>query len=84
MGWSWRVDETYIKVKGKWFYLYRTVDKRGHTIDFYLSPTRNIKAAKKFLGKALKKQKAWGVPSSINTDKNLMNSAAIKELKKEG
>jgi transposase, IS6 family len=42
---SWRVDETYVKVKGKGVYLYRAVDKRGDTIDFYLSPTRNAKAA---------------------------------------
>ena len=50
---SWRVDETYIKVRGAWTYLYRAVDKDGNTIDFYLSPTRNTKAAKRFLGKAL-------------------------------
>jgi transposase-like protein len=37
---SWKVDETYLKVKGRWVYLYRAIDKRGHTIDFYLSPTR--------------------------------------------
>ena len=49
-----------------------------------LSPTRNIKAAKRFLGKVLKKQKAWGIPSSINTDKNPTYATAIKELKKEG
>ena len=42
---SWRVDETYIKVRGKWAYLYRAVDKLGNTIDFYLSATRNTKAA---------------------------------------
>jgi transposase-like protein len=47
---SWRVDETYIKVKGKWAYLYRAVDKEGDTIDFYLSATRNMKAARRFLG----------------------------------
>ena len=41
---SWRVDETYIKVRGKWAYLYRAVDKLGNTIDFYLSATRNTKA----------------------------------------
>src|SRR3546814_1295213 len=39
---SWRLDETYVKVRGKWTYLYRAVDKRGDTIDFYLSPTRKI------------------------------------------
>ena len=42
---SWRVDETYVKVRGKWTYLYRAVDKFGNTIDFYLSPTRNATAA---------------------------------------
>src|SRR3546814_18242153 len=47
---SWRLDETYVKVRGKWTYLYRAVDKRGDTIDFYLSPTRSAKAAKRFLG----------------------------------
>jgi transposase-like protein len=48
---NWRVDETYFKVRGRWTYLYRAVDKFGNTIDFYLSPTRNTKAAKRFLGK---------------------------------
>jgi DDE domain len=38
---SWRIDETYVKVRGRWAYLYRAVDKFGNTIDFYLSPTRN-------------------------------------------
>jgi transposase-like protein len=51
---SWRVDETYVKVRGRWAYLYRAVDKRGATIEFYLSRTRNAKAAKRFLGKALR------------------------------
>jgi transposase-like protein len=48
---SWRVDETYIKVKGKWKYLYRAVDSNGDTIDFMLSAKRNRKAAKRFLKK---------------------------------
>ena len=50
---SWRVDETYVKLRGHWTYLYRAVDKLGNTIDFYLSSTRNTAAAKRFLGKAL-------------------------------
>jgi transposase, IS6 family len=50
---SWRVDETYVKVKGQWMYLYRAVDSEGNTIDFYLSKTRNKQAAKRFLKKAL-------------------------------
>jgi transposase-like protein len=53
LGLSWRVDETYIKVKGQWKYLYRAVDKRGHMLDFYLSSAQNIQAAKRFLSKAL-------------------------------
>ncbi|MBG9537545.1 DDE-type integrase/transposase/recombinase, partial [Bacillus thuringiensis] len=50
---SWRVDETYLKIKGKKMYLYRAVDSEGNTIDFYLSQRRNAKAAKRFLKKAL-------------------------------
>ena len=46
---SWRIDETYVKVRGKWAYLYRALDKLANTIDFYLSTTRNTKAAKRFL-----------------------------------
>ncbi|MEO8767312.1 MAG: IS6 family transposase [Nitrosospira sp.] len=84
MGYSWRVDETYVKVKGKWTYLYRAIDKRGHTIDFYLSATRNTQAAKRFLGKALKSMKSWAHPGAINTDKASPYSAAITELKAEG
>jgi len=49
---SWRVDETYIKVKGQWMYLYRAVDSNGNTIDFFLSKTRDQKAAKRFFKKA--------------------------------
>ena len=59
---SWRVDETYVKVGGKWAYLYRAIDKDGATIDFYLSSTRNAKAAKRFLGKALRERKSWEAP----------------------
>ena len=50
---SWRVDETYIKVKGRWTYLYRAVDKTGQTIDFLLATTRDAAAAKRFFRKAL-------------------------------
>lgn len=81
---SWRVDETYIKVRGEWAYLYRAVDKFGATIDFYLSPTRNTAAAKRFLGKALKGLKPWEMPDVINTDKAPTYGAALAALKKEG
>jgi IS6 family transposase len=81
---SWRVDETYVKVRGKWTYLYRALDKHGNTIDFYLSPTRSAKAAKRFLGKALNGLKAWEKPEVINTDKAPSYGVAISELKAEG
>ena len=81
---SWRVDETYIKVRGKWAYLYRAVDKLGNTIDFYLSATRNTKEAKRFLGKALRGLKEWEQPEVLNTDKAPAYAAAIAELKAEG
>ena len=66
---SWWVDETYVKVRGRWTYLYRALDKFGNTIDFYLSPARNAKAAERFPGKALNGLKAWEQPEIINTDK---------------
>jgi len=50
---SWRVDETYIKIKGTWMYLYRAVDSEGNTLEFLLSPTRDAEAAKRFFLKAL-------------------------------
>ena len=59
---SWRIDETYVRVRGQWAYLYRALDKFGNTLDFYLSSTRNTKAAKRFLGKALNGLKDWELP----------------------
>ena len=84
LGYSWRVDETYIKVKGRWVYLYRALDKSGDTVDFYLSPTRNTKAAKRFLRKALNSIPNKFHPKNINTDKNPTYGKAIAELKDEG
>lgn len=84
LGYSWRVDETYVKIKGKWVYLYRALDKCGNTIDFYLSPTRSSDAAKRFLSKAMKSLKHWAQPGVINTDKNPSYTKAIAELKEEG
>ena len=66
---SWRVDETYIKVKGEWKYLYRAVDSNGNTLDFMFSPTRNANAAKRFLSKVLKSEHNQK-PRVINVDKN--------------
>ncbi len=73
-----------MKVRGQWAYLYRAVDKHGDTIDFYLSPTRNTAAAKRFLGKALNGLKNWEKPRVVNTDKAPTYGAALAELKKEG
>jgi transposase, IS6 family len=79
---SWRVDETYVKVKGQWMYLYRAVDSEGNTIDFYLSKTRDHKAAKRFFKKALRSFHV-SKPRVITVDKNPAYPMAIEELKKE-
>jgi transposase, IS6 family len=79
---SWRVDETYIKVKGQWMYLYRAVDSEGNTIDFYLSKTRDHKAAKRFFKKALRSFHV-SIPRVITVDKNPAYPIAIEELKNE-
>jgi len=68
LGYSWQVDETYIKVKGKWVYLYRALDTCGNTVDFYLSSRRNSNAAKRFLNKALRSIPEYSHPKTINTD----------------
>ena len=77
---SWRVDETYLRVGGRWCYLYRGVTSRGDTLDFYLSTRRNTTSAKKFLAKALRSTAHAGPPRVINTDKNAALAAAITEL----
>jgi putative transposase len=74
VGRSWRMDETYVKIKGKAAYLYRAVDKDGHTIDFLLTPTRDRDAAEAFLHKAIRTQ---GLPEKITIDKSGANTAAI-------
>ena len=81
---SWRVDETYIRVGGKWCYLYRAITAGGHTLDFYLSPKRNVAAAKRFLAKTLRSNTITGSPRVINTDKAPSLARAIAELKSEG
>jgi transposase-like protein len=77
---SWRVDETYIEVKGEWKYLYRAVDSQGNTLDFMLSAKRDARAAERFFRKALK-----ATPNQetrvINVDKNAAYPPAINELK---
>ncbi|MGI0120393.1 IS6 family transposase [Zooshikella sp. RANM57] len=75
----WRLDETYIKVKGKWKYLYRAADKTGHTIDFLLTAKRDKKAALRFLNKAILRNTK---PSLINMDKSGANKAAVNAYNK--
>ncbi|MFS0907119.1 IS6 family transposase [Priestia aryabhattai] len=79
---SWRVDETYIKVKGQWMYLYRAVDSKGNTIDFYLSKSRDHKAEKHLFKKALQSFYI-SIPRVITVDKNPAYPLAMEELKKE-
>jgi transposase-like protein len=75
VGRSWRVDETYVKIKGKWAYLYRAVDKDGQTIDFLLTPNRDRVAAETFLCKAIRNQE---LPEKMTIDQSGANTAAIK------
>ena len=79
---SYRVDETYVKIKGKWYYLYRVVDSTGQTIDFMLSAKRDARAAKGFFRKILKAPKHQS-PRVINVDRNSTYPPAVEELKKE-
>ena len=80
---TWRVDETYLRVAGKWTYLYRAVDSTGATIDFLLSARRDAAAAKRFFQKALRSL-GHPRPRVINVDKNPAYPAAVEALKAEG
>jgi len=80
---SWRVDETYVRVGGKWKYLFRAVDKHGRLIAFMLSGRRNTNAAYRFLRKAIKAMSTYP-PSSITTDKLASYPRAILRLQNEG
>jgi IS6 family transposase len=79
---SWRVDETYIKIKDEWKYLYRAVDSKGNTLDFMLSAKRDGKAAARFFRKMLKSQHNQA-PRVIAVDKNAAYPVAIETLKEE-
>jgi transposase-like protein len=78
---SWRVDETYIKVKGQWRYLYRAVDKQGQTVDFLLTKNRDKAAAVRFFMKAISNHE---VPEKITLDGSQASHQAVAELKAEG
>jgi transposase, IS6 family len=80
---SYRVDETYIKIKGRWYYLYRAVDSTGQTIDFLLSAKRDARAAKRFFRRMLKNTPDQS-PRVINVDKNPAYPPAVEDLKAEG
>ena len=79
---SWRVDETYIDVRGKWKFLYRAVDKHGKTVDFLLRPDRGIAAAQAFFRKALSTcSPRW--PRKITLDGHKQNHLALRYLRRE-
>lgn len=80
VGSSWRMDETYIKIKGQWNYLYRAVDKSGATVDFMLSKNRDKKAAKRFFSKAIGSSEK---PEKVTIDKSGSNNAALISINKD-
>ena len=81
VGGSWRVDETFIKVRGQWMYLYRAVDGQGNTVEFFLSRTRGIAAAKAFFRKALKHHRE---PHSITLDGHRPSPSALRRMGMNG
>jgi putative transposase len=80
VGDSWRMDETYVRIRGQWKYLYRAVDKAGNTVDFLLTAKRDGKAALRFLYKAIGQH---GAPAKITIDKSTANTAAIENYNSE-
>jgi transposase, IS6 family len=80
---SYRVDETYVKIKGVWKYFYRAVDSTGQTIDFMLSANRDARVAKRFFRKLLKAA-SYSSPRVINVDKNPAYPLAVERLREEG
>lgn len=80
VGKSWRVDETYIKVKGSWKYLYRAADKTGNTIDFLFRAKRDKAAARRFFEEAIGQN---GSPETVTIDKSDANLAALSAVNAE-
>jgi putative transposase len=78
VGDSWRVDETYLKIRGPWVYLYRAVDKAGRTVDFLLSRRRDMSAAKRFFSRATRQH---GAPRVITLDGYAASHRAVAQLK---
>jgi transposase-like protein len=81
IGGSWRMEEKYIKVRGRWVYLYRAVDKAGRTVDFFLSRNRDVNAAMAFLRSAMKKTRK---PTKITLDAYAASHRAVREMKEAG
>jgi len=80
VGKRWRMDETYIKVKGQWKYYYRAVDKQGQTIDFLLTAKRDAKVAVRFFKKAINEN---GKPNLVNIDQSGANTAGLKQVNRD-
>jgi len=79
-GKSWRMDETYVKVRGQWKYLYRAVDKAGNTVDFLLRAHRDKAAARRYFEKAIDRN---GAPETVTMDKSGANLAALQTINVE-
>jgi putative transposase len=80
VGKSWRMDETYVKVRGEWKYLYRAVDKEGNTVDFLLRAKRNKAASQRYFEKSIQQN---GVPETVTIDKSGANLAALHAMNAE-
>jgi transposase, IS6 family len=76
---SWHVDETSVKIKKTWMYLYQALDSEGNTLEFLLSPTRAAEAAKRFFSKTLAASHT-SEPRVITVDKNAAYPKAFNEL----
>jgi transposase-like protein len=81
-GTSWCVDETYVRIRGQWAYLYRAVDSAGKTVDFRLSPRRNVASAKAFFRKAVRSQ--GRSPETVTLDGYAASHRAVRELQQQG
>ncbi|MFC3461479.1 IS6 family transposase [Massilia haematophila] len=81
-GTSWRIDELSVRIRGRWAYLYRAVDASGKTVDFRLSPRRDVASAKAFFRKAIRSQ--GRSPETITLDGYATSHRAVRELQQQG